>query len=258
MKKIIYITTLVLLFGCNHSHETLLFYQFQDRTDCEYCFPAYCFYYDSAFHYTAIQYGFYENSSGFLRDSLLFTLMRDSIVATKIPSTLGDVYFDSLKCYFEYPSHRRFTFEISVSKQGNCQLFLHTPYNKEGLYLFELTSSERSLVDYSVCQLSTQDTGFFLSFEKNPPIPGDPVYFIIKLYHRQEIFSYIGNQDADDVPEGIFFFRDALGAIAQNHFSKQSPAAKSMIYHSVSDELSRILHQHGVFECHENDSKATD
>ena len=257
-KIITYITTLMLLPGCNHKSDYYYFYQFQDRNDCEQCFPAYCFYYDSAFHYTAIQYGFYENNSGFLHDSLFFTSMRDSIVATKIPSTYSDVYFDSLKCYFEYPSNWRFTFEMSVSKQGKCQLFLHTPYNKEGLYIFEPTASERGLIDYSVCQMSTKDTGLFLKKKKKKPIPGDPVYFIIKLYHGQKICSYIGNQDADDVPENIFFFRDALGAIAQNHFSKQDPVAKSMVYQPVSDELSQILHQHGVYDCSETDSNATD
>ena len=254
IKIIAYITLLMQLLGCNHKSD-IYFYQFQDRNDCDCCFPAYCFYYDSAFHYTAIQYGFYVNKSGFLRDSLYFTYMRDSIMATKIPSTYGNVYFDSLKCYFEYPSHWRFSFEMSVSKQGKCHLLLHTtPYYKEGLYLFELTASERSLIDYSVCQLSTKDTGLFLTFEKKTPIPGDPVYFIINLYHGQDVYSYIGNEDADDVPESIFFFRDALGAMAQNHLSKQSPVAKSMVNHLVSDEQYQILHPEVfVDECPEID-----
>ena len=247
-KTFIPIVTLVILFGCNHKSDTLYFYKFQDRTDCEYCFPAYCFYYDTAFHYTAIQYGFYENTSGFLRDSLFFTSMRDSIVAMKIPLIHNNVYFDSMKCYCEYPSYWRFTFEMSVSKQGECQLFLYTPYYKEGLYLFELTSSERHLINYSACQLPTKDTGLFMTFNKRSHITGDPVYFFIKAYNGREIYSYIGNQDADDVPDRIFFFRDALGAIAQNHFSKQNPITKSIAYQSISDELYGILHQRHIDE----------
>ncbi len=243
IKKIIPIVTLVILFGCNHKSDILNYYQFQDRQDCECCFPAYCFYYDKSFHYTAIQHGFYEDNNGFLRDSLFFIFMRDSIVAKNIPSTHDDVVFDSIKCYCEYPSHWRFTFEMSVSRQGKCRLFLHSPYHKEGLYLFELTTSERRLVDYSACQLSAKDTGSFITFDKKKHIPGDPVFFLIKLYRDDTILSYVGNQDADDVPDEIFFFRDAMGAIAQNHFSRQNPIPKPAVYHTFSDELYRVIHQ---------------
>lgn len=259
IKKIfISIATIVLLWGCNHKSNILYFYQFQDRTDCEYCFPAYCFYYDTAFHYTAIQYGFYENNNGFLRDSVFFTSIRDSIVAMKIPSTHNEVHFDSIKCYCEYPSHWRFTFEMTISNQGECQLFLYSPYYKEGLYFFDLTSSERRLTDYSACRLLTKDTGLFMTFNKRPQIPGDPIYFIIQLYHGCNRYSYIGNQDADDVPDEIFFFRDALGAIAQNHFSKQSPVSKSIDYQSISDDLLGIIHQYHIGECFEMESDTTD
>lgn len=238
------IAILLLLYGCDRKTDTLYFYQFQERTDCDYCFPAYCFYYDTAFHYTAIQFGFYENNSGFLRDSLFFIYMRDSIVAMKIPSSHNDVYFDSVKCYCEYPSHWRFTFEMSVSEQGKCQLFLHSPRSKEGFYLFEPTPSERSLIDYAVCQLMKKDTGLFMTFNNGLNIPGDPVYFVIKLYYRNRIYSYIGDQNADDVPNEIFFFRDAMGAIAQNHFSKQSPVCKPQFHKSISDELYGIIDQY--------------
>lgn len=221
----ILIATLLLLTGCKHKHNFFYFYQFQDRTDCENCFPAYCFFYDTAFHYTAIQHGFYENDNGFLRDSLFFTLMRDSIDAVKILPKHYKLDFDSIKCYCEYPSHWRFTFELLVSKQGKCQLYLHSPHYKEGFYQFELTPSEHCLAAYSACQLSAKDTGVFLAFNKRPQDSGDPVYFVIKIYHGREIYSYMGNQDADDVPDEVFFFRDAMGAIAQNHFSRQHPLA---------------------------------
>lgn len=238
---VILIATLVLQFGCGCKYDTIYFYQFQDRTDCEYCFPAYCFYYDTAFHYTALRFGFYENKSSFLRDSVFYTSMRDSITAMKIPSSHSDDCFDSMKCYCEYPSQWRFTFEMSVSKQGKCQLFIHSPYYKEGLYLFKLTSSERRLIDYSACQLSTRDTGLFMTFDKKNNIPGDPVFFLIKMYRGDKIYSYIGNQDADDVPDEIFFFRDAMGAIAQNHFLQSSPVSKTIANHSISDELYGVI-----------------
>lgn len=243
---IIIIATLVLQFSCNCKTETIYFYQFQDRTDCDYCFPAYCFYYDTAFHYTAIQFGFYENKSGFLRDSLFYTSMRDSIVAMKIPSSHSGDYYDSISCYCEYPSHWRFTFEMTVSKQGKCKLFIHSPYYKEGLYLFELTSSERRLIDFSACQLSTNDTGLYMTFEKKTFVPGDPVFFLIKLYRGDKIFSYIGNQDADNVPDEVFFFRDAMGAIAQNHSSKHSLTSEDIFYQHFSNELYRILNQSSI------------
>lgn len=240
-KVIILIVTLMLLVGCNRKSDTLYFYQFQDRTDCDYCFPAYCFYYDTAFHYTAIQYGFYENKRGFLRDSLFFTSMRDSITAMKIPPSHNDESFDSMKCYCEYPSHWRFTFEISVSEQGKCQLFIYSPHYKEGLYRFELSSSERRLIDFSACQLSTKDTGLFMTFDQKANIPGDPVYFYIKLFQGGKIYSYIGNQDADGVPDEIFFFRDAMGAIAQNHFMRSIPVSKSIAKQSIPDMLNGII-----------------
>lgn len=245
--NIVLMAAVVLLIGCARKSDALYYYQFQDRTDCECCFPAYCFYYDTAFHYTAIRYGFYENDNGFLRDSLFFTSMRDSIVAMKVPAVYNnDGHFDSIKCYCEYPSHWRFSFEMSVYKQGKCQLILHTPYYKEGMYFFDLSSSERRLIDYSVCQLSTKDTGVFMNFGKMPHVPGDPVYFLIKVYRSSEIYSYIGNQDADDVPASLFFFRDALGAIAQNHFSKQNPNSEIMANQSVSDELFETLHRRDI------------
>ena len=245
--NIVLMMAFLLLVGCDRKSDSLYYYRFQDRTDCECCFPAYCFYYDTAFHYTAIQYGFYENNNGFLRDSLFFTSMRDSIVAMKIPAAYNnELYFDSIKCYCEYPSHWRFSFEMTVYKQGKCQLLLHTPYYKEGIYFFELSPSEHRLIDYSVCQLSIKDTGLFMTFDKRSLIPGDPVYFLIKLYYKHNIYSFIGNQDADDVPDNIFFFRDALGAIAQNHFSKQKPGSKPIVYQSVSGELFEILHRRDI------------
>lgn len=234
------ITLLLLLFGCGHQPNNLFFYKFQDRIDCDYCFPAYCFFYDTAFHYTAIQYGFYENDDGFLRDTLYFESLRDSIKAEEIPPTHYRLVFDSIKCYCEYPSHWRFTFEMYVSKHGECDLLLYSPYYLEGEYRFMLTSLENRLVNYSACQLSTQSTGFFMAFDKRPHVPGDPVYFVILLYHGSDIYSYIGDQDADNVPDEVFFFRDAMGAIAQNHFSRLKPTIMDTNHQSISDELSRV------------------
>lgn len=244
-RKIIYtiilIATQMLLFGCDNDSQTVYFYQFQDTADCDYCVPAYCFYYNKDFHYTAVNYGFYENDYGFLRDSLYFTFMRDSISAVKILETHSGDDFDSIKCYFEYPSHWRFTFEMNITRQGICELFLYSPFNKKGLYTFGLTLPECCLVRYSVSQLLTKDTGLYMSFNKRSNFVGDPVCFLIKVYQGGKGYSYAGDQDADNVPDELFFFRDAMGAIAQNHFSKLNPHSDSTFHTTISDELSRIL-----------------
>lgn len=233
--------TLLLLHSCDNKTDAIYYYQFQDRTDCDFCFPAYCFYYDTAFHYTAIQFGFYENDNGFLRDSVFFDYMRDSIKAVQIKPAYKDVYFDSIECYFEYPSHWRFTFEMSINQSGKCRLYLYSPYYKEGMYLFDITPSEKLLVNHAAHQLQIKDTGVFMTFDKRPHIPGDPIYFAIKMYTGNDSAYYYGDQDADDVPDEIFFFRDAIGAIAQNHFSKQCPKPSSEMHISVSYELDSII-----------------
>ncbi len=226
IKKIVsFLISFTLIVGCNKEESRVKYYKFADTKDCAECTSMYCFYYDSAFHYSANWFGFYQSPNGFLRDSMYFkSSLPDSIGPVSIPRSQNILPVDSIRCSFIYESGWKFNYEMMMTKYGECKLLIFNPNEKKGVYVFNITPSEFDLVSYAVNQLSVNDTGMYKTYNNKEPWMISDIWFAIQICNGNNTLFYGGNHNADYVPDEVYFFSNAMGAIAQNHFSKQTPS----------------------------------
>lgn len=224
MKIALIIASLVLSLGScgpkeyhENKDDVLFVYNILDCQDVDR--PIYCFYYDSCFHYRNNEYGFCIDSNACLVDTIQLGNL-GKIIPLNI-THLDEINVETIRCGVMYESHSIPDFVITIDDMKTCTVTNNLFDNNDDVYSFELTKSERKLLQYVIKQINSQPT---IDMTKDQ-WKSESKYSV--LFEGSYLFIATSRQGlseenflclwADSISTAYYMFSDAVGAIVNNH-----------------------------------------
>lgn len=223
--------------------DDLLVYNILDCQDVDR--PIYCFYYDSCFHYRNNEYGFCIDSNACLIDTVQLGNL-GKIIPLNITHQ-DEINIETIRCGVLYESRSIPDFVITIDNMKTCTVANNLFDNNNKVYSFELTKSERKLLQYVIRQINSQTTIDMTKdqweSESKYSILFEGSYLFIATSTQGESKEHFLCLWADSISRTYYMFGDAVGAIANNHLHD-----RQLILATESDRLTQKLFESKLLE----------